>query len=156
MKRKELQELVTELQGISDALYSPVEGYDTQTNDLMRLCTLMARLKNYPQYSEMADDVLDAIELYATNPDHDALMTVVAETESLTEFFKEKLENSLVNTLKKGYEEAKDRIDEVIPEEVKDVCKETAQQVKDAGRKVEKTAKSRLRNWLLSDDDEEE
>lgn len=155
MKRKELQELVTELQDISDALYSAEDDVNPIAN-LMRLCTLMARLKSYPQYSAMVDNVLNAVETYTQDKNRAALVAVVAETEELIDFFNEKLENSLVNTLKKGYEEAKDRIDEVIPEEVKDVCKETAQQVKDAGRKVEKTAKSRLRNWLLSDDDEEE
>lgn len=155
MKRKELQELVTELQDISDALYSAEDDVNPIAN-LMRLCTLMARLKSYPQYSAMVDNVLNAVETYTQDKNRAALVAVVAETEELIDFFNEKLENSLVNTLKKGYEEAKDRIDEVIPEEVKDVCKETAQQVKDASRKVEKTAKSRLRNWLLSDDDEEE
>ena len=153
MRRKELQELVNELQSISDALYSAT-GDEDSTTDLMRLCTLMARLKSYPPYSAMADNVLNAIDTYTKKKDRPALVAVVAETEDVISFFNEKLENSVTNMLKKGYEEAKDRIDAVIPEEVKDACEETVAQVPTAGRKMEKTAKSRIRNWLLSDDDE--
>lgn len=154
MKRKELQELVTELQAISNALYSTTDSR-VPLADLMRLCTLMARLKSYPQYSEMVDNILNAIEAYSQVNTREYLVAVVAGVEELINVLKEKLDNSLANILKKGYEEAKDRLDEVVPEEVQDACRETASQVKGVARKAERTAKTRLRNWLLSDDDNE-
>lgn len=164
MGKEELQNLVSEMQDICDELsFGPKDVY-SQTSSLIRLSTCMGSLKAYPCYSPMADEVLSSIQDYASAPG--SLETIIAETGELISILTEEAErDSVLDTLKKGYAEAKDKVAEVIPEEVKDACKEaakqakgiyqdTAQQAKEVRKKAEKKAKSKLRSWLLSDDEE--
>lgn len=160
MKKEELQKLVTELQDICDSRSSKKDPI----SNLIRLSTCMGKLKSYPKYSTVADEMLDMIGTYDAN-DPFSLELIIAHTELLISFLNDDLEKgSIPDSLKMGYEEAKNRIDAIISDdvkdackgkaiEVKDVCKETAGQAKNMCRKAEKIVKFKLRNWLLADDD---
>lgn len=161
MKREELQELVTELEDICNSLSSN----ENTIGNLIRLTRCMGKMNSYPPYSIVANEMLDLIDSYDANDPY-SLELIIANTEFLISVLNEVLEKgSILDSLKTGYEEAKNMIDAAISDEVKDackekaiqvkdVCKETAEQAKDVCRKAEKMFKSKLRNWLLSDDDE--
>jgi len=163
MRKKELQELVTELQNIYDELLVAPSDVYRQTSLLIRLSTCMKELKTYPLYSPLADNILNAIQDYANDPGF--LETVIPETMCLISILTEELErDSVMDTLKR-YEEAKTKITKAIPEEVKDTCtvaveqvknvyKDVAEQASEVRKNVEKKAKSKLRSWLLSNDEE--
>lgn len=150
MKKEELHELVTELQNICDSLSSN----ENQIKKLVRLVNCIKRLECYPRYNSRVNEILDAIQTY-TWTSMKSIDPIIFETECLISEINESLEREpLFTTVKKGFEEVKSTIDESIPEEMKDACKETIGQVKAIGQKTQKTVKSKIRNWLLSDDDE--
>lgn len=161
MRKEELQELINELQDTCDSLSSR----ENNINNLIRLTSCMGKMKSYPQYSTVADEMLDLIGDYDEDDPY-SLELIIANTELLISVLSEVLEeDSILDLLKMGYKGVKDTIYANISDEVKDAYKETATQFKDAckvkvdqakdvRRNAEKIIKSKLRNWLLSDDDE--
>lgn len=174
MMKQELQELVTELQDICNSLLAmesqsvldPVSAQNNEIDALIRLTICIHRLKRYPLYIKKADEILDAVELYqqtysythqdASKKCYIVHMDIVSKTEELISELNQLLEIDLLASLKKGYAEAKDTVADAIPDEVKDTYKVAVTTLHDVGRKAEKRLKSKLKNWLLSDDNGEE
>lgn len=151
MTKQELQELVTELKEICTAL-SSVEDEDLETFDILRrLNACMDNLKKDPLFADRADEII--YEVVRHMRDDTDLDCVVSETEKL---ISEIEIHCLLSSLKKGYDKAKDTVADAIPNEVKDTYKSTANTLHNVVHKTEKRLKSKIKNWLLSDDDDEE
>ena len=121
------------------------EKYKTQT--LMQLQSCMENLENYGKYIERAERTLEMIEEYELYSKKDFIYV-----ERTIEMIKEDLESSeevtVMEAIKNGCKEAKDMASEVIPEKV--------EQLKGVGEQIKEKVKSTLRNWLLSEDGEED
>lgn len=153
MNRNELKVFVSELVTVRDFLLSASSQSET-FDALNRLISYMAYLKNqkHPIFSTRADDILDFIQPYKHN-DAEYIQDLVSEIDSLISDINAFLDKDVFSLLKKGYAEAKDMISDAIPEDVKETCKEAASQVNEAYKNTERTVKSKIRNWLLSDDE---
>ncbi len=159
--KEELQELITEMQDICNSISSSSKKDRIKNlnhiNGLIRLASCFGKLKSYPKYSIVADEMLDLIEAYDPNDPYSAEL-IIAHTELVISYLNKELnESSLLDSLKVGYGEIKDIIHTAISsdelDELKDVCKEKAKQVKSMYRKAEEVAKSKLKSWLSSNDD---
>lgn len=149
MKREELQALVTELQEIHDELSAKKNTY----RNLIRLSTCITPLKVYPQYSCQVDAICTELQDYTHNKA--SVQDVLYEVDFLISSLRtDSSKDTMLDTLKKGYKDAKDRINDAIPDEVKEACEDTAAQLKDKNRQVKKAVKSKIRNWLLADEEE--
>lgn len=143
MRQAEKQQVVTELHEICEVL----KTYEKDpSKDLIRLAYCMAKLKEDLNYSkkEKADLILNMIESYTKGIM--CIDNIVYEIEELI-IELEKEESVLVNL--------KVTLDEAIPEEVKDACKEKAGQIKEITKEAKKSIKTKFRNWLLSEDEDE-
>lgn len=149
MKREELQALTTELQEIHDELAVKKNTY----RNLIRLSACITPLKVYPQYSGQVDAVCSELQDYTHN--RSSVQDILFETEDLISLLNAELsKDTVLGTLQKGYEDVKDRINDAVPDEVKEACEEAATQLKDRSRQVKKAVKSKIRDWLLADDEE--
>lgn len=155
------------------------EEYRTKT--LMRLESCMEDLKKYDKYLERAEGTLEMIKDYEWYVKEDFICVV----ERTIEMIKEDLENgeeaTVIEAIKKGYKDAKDIVSEAIPEEVKNKCGEAintasvigegiantvkqeipqyvekVEQLKEIPKNIGQKVKSKFRNWILSEDSEEE
>ncbi|MCI8344605.1 MAG: hypothetical protein HFJ42_01265 [Clostridia bacterium] len=148
MKKEELNELLAELKDICRELSDDGDLFE----NLMRLTVSISKLKDHPIYSKVADKILSQIQACAFGlvP----VSYVICDVELLiVNIDKDLKKDSITTVLKNGCQEAKAKIDSVIPEEVKGACKATVCQLQSASHNVEKKLKSKIKNWLLSDDE---
>lgn len=122
------------------------EKYKTQT--LMQLQSCMENLENYGKYIERAERTLEMIEEYELYSKKDFIYVVERTIEMIKEDLESSEEATVIEAIKKGYKDAKDMASEVITEKV--------EQLKGVGKQIERKVKSTLRNWLLSEDGEED
>ncbi len=161
MMKQELQELVTELQDVCDSL-SEQHNPNNDLNNLIRLTVCMGNLKKYTLYTQMVDEILNLIQLYENTyrysykECYSIKVGIVLKTKELISKINQLLEVDLFASLKRGYSEAKDTVTDAIPDEVKATYRSAVSTLHDVGRKTEKRLKSKIKNWLLSDDDGEQ
>lgn len=148
MKKEELNELVSDLKDICRELSADGDLFD----NLMRLTVSISKLKSHPIYSKVADKILNQIQACAFGLVPVSYVICYVEL-LIVNIDKELKKDSITTVLKSGCQEANDKIDSVIPEEVKGACKATVCQLQSASHNVEKKLKSKIKNWLLSDDE---
>lgn len=151
--KEELQKLITEMQDICNFISSSSKKEriknSNHINALIRLAYCFGKLKSYPKYSIVADEMLDLIKAYDPNDPYSAEL-IIAHTELVIYYLnKDSNESSMLNSLKIGYEEIKNAI---FSDALKDVCKEKVEQAKNMYKKAEEVAKSKMKIWMSSDD----
>ena len=177
MKREELQRIVTELQEIK--IDFETGGFNVK--NLMRLESCMGDLRKYPKYFERAEGILNMIEDFQYYSLNEFVYVIKRTVDILNEDIETGENTTVFEIIKKGCKDAKDIVFGAIPEEVKSKCGEAintasiigagiadtvkqeipkyaekVEQLKGAPKKIERKVKSKLRDWLLSEDSEEE
>ncbi len=161
MVKNELQKLSTELHDICDSLlvveleyiFSPSSAENNAITTLIRLTTCIHSLKKYTLYNKECNELLDEIEHYTSN-ESSSLECIVVKTEELISKIDQILEVDLFASLKNECAEVKDTIADAIPGEVKTAYKSVVNTLHDVGRKAERQLKLKIKNWLLSDDND--
>lgn len=157
MRKEELQELITELQDICNLLSSEKD----HVKNLIRLTSCVGKLKSYPEYSTVADEMLDAIETYDPKDPY-SVEFIIAYAKLLISALNDKLnKGSALDSLKIGYGKLKDTIhttvssDEVkeVVDQLKNSSKEKAEQAMNMYREAEKVVKGKLKSWMFPDDE---
>ena len=138
MNKNELKVFVSELSTVREALLSARSQIE-MFNALNKLVSYMAYLKKqkHPIFSKRADDILDAIQPHRAN-DMEYVKTLVSEIDLLISDINTFVDKDVFSSFKKGYAEAKDKISEAIPEDVKDTWKEAASQINEAYKNTER------------------
>lgn len=170
MRKEERQQLINELVEIKDSLLdSSKHGRVFENLARLNLCMKILKEDICPKYSRMADEVLETIQNYIVNDC--TLGEVILATQNLIEELSK--DDSVFETMRRGYEEVKTTITDAIPEEVKVACDGMASKVgevtsditkkvkenmpgyteklKGAPHRIEKQLKSKFRDWLLDD-----
>lgn len=172
MKKEELQRIITDLQEIKNAF----ETGEFNIQNLMRLASCMGDLRKYPKYFERTEGILNMIKEYMVYAEDDFVYAIEKTIENLTAYVESIEEGTIFGTIKRGYKDVKNIISEAIPEEAKNKCGEAintasiigatvkqempkciekVEQIKGTPKKFERKVKSALRNWLMSEDSEE-
>lgn len=165
MKKEELQRIITELQKIKEEFEN--EGIKMDT--LIRLVSCMGNLRKYHKYFERSEGILEMIKEYQLYSKDDFIYVIEKTVDMLNEDLETGENLTVFESIKKGYEDVKDIVSAVISEEFKTKCGETINTANIIGagitnkikkevplcvEKVEKRVKSKFRNWLLSEEDE--
>ncbi len=176
MKKEELQRIITDLQEIKNAF----ETGEDKFKNLIRLVSCMGDLRKYPKYFERAEGILNMIEEDMIYTEDDFVYVIEKTIEDISEDVENIEEGTIFGSIKRGYKDAKNIVSEAIPEEAKNKCGEAintasiigagiadtvkqempkciekVEQIKGTPKKVERKVKSALRNWLMSEDSEE-
>lgn len=177
MKKEELQAIIFKLQELRNNFETDEDNID----NLMRLALYMGDLRKYPKYFERAEGILDMIEEYQLYSKDDFIYVIESTIKNLTTDVENMVEVTIFGTIKRGYKDVKGIVSELIPENVKNKYAEAIntantigvgivytikqeapqynekiKQFKGTTKKIEKRVKSKLRNWLLSEDREED
>ena len=169
MKKEELQRIITDLQEIKNAF----ETGEDKFKNLIRLVSCMGDLRKYPKYFERAGGILNMIEEDMIYTEDDFVYVIEKTIEDISEDVENIEEGTIFGSIKRGYKDAKNIVSEAIPEEAINTasiigagiadtvkqempkCIEKVEQIKGTPKKVERKVKSALRNWLMSEDSEE-
>ena len=136
MKKEELQRIITDLQEIKNAF----ETGEDKFKNLIRLASCMGDLRKYPKYFERAEGILNMIDEYILYKD---VKNIISE--AIPEEAKNKC-GEAINTAS--------IIGATVKQEMPK-CIEKVEQIKGTPKKFERKVKSALRNWLMSEDSEE-
>lgn len=176
MKKEELQKIIAELQEIQNDF----ETGGVNAENLIRLALCMGDLRKYPKHFEITERILSIIKDFQFYSEEDFVYVIKRTVDILKKDIETGEKITVQEAIKKGCKDAKDIVSGSIPEEVKNKCGEAINtasiigagiadtvkqempkyaekvgQLKEVPKKIERKMKTSLRNWILSEDEEE-